>query len=114
MNNKGYAILELVILFAFLGIVFAISISRVTFAYKQASATDTIKEEQDETIKTITKVYAKANKDKFNNDKENYLFGKDLIDAGYLLVLDDMDFSDVKIKVTYQKDKKDYVVEIVE
>ena len=36
MNQKGYAVKELIFLFAILGIVFTFAITRVSFAYQQA------------------------------------------------------------------------------
>ncbi len=114
MNKQGYAIKELLILFGVLAIVFTVAITKVSFAYQEAVDTDNLLTEENNTIKLATQVYIKANPDKIDKEKENFLFGKDLTEAGYLIQTEEFDYSKTKIKVTYNKETKEYNIEVME
>ncbi len=114
MNNKGYAIKELIILLAIITVAFGVAITRVSFAYQNINDEDAILEEGKNTIKIATEAYIKANEKEFKKDAENYLYGKDLADKGYLILTDDFDFKDTKIKVTYDNSLKKYNIDILD
>ena len=114
MNNKGYAIKELIILLAIITVAFGVAITRVSFAYQNINDEDALFEEEKNTVKIATEAYVKTHEKEFKKDGENYLYGKELADAGYLILTDDFDFKDMKIKVTYDSSLKKYNIAIIE
>lgn len=112
-NKNGYAVYEMIILSLCLAVVFGIIITKVSFAYQEASNSEVIASEEENSLLVAANVYVKAHEDKFKKDGENYLFGKDLIEAGYLFEMEDTDYGKTKLKVTYNESKQKYQVEIV-
>ncbi len=114
MNNKGYAIKELIVLLAIIAVGFGVAITRISFAYQDISDEQTILEEGKNTLKIATEAYIKTHEKDFKKDTENYLYGKDLADDGYLILTEDFDYKDVKIKVTYDNNSKKYNIDIID
>lgn len=112
-KKNGYAIQELIILCAIIGIIFGYSITKISFAYQEASEKENLLEEENNAIKLATEVYIKSHEEEFTKTEETFLFGKDLTDAGYLIQTKDFDYSKTKIKVTYNKETKKYTIEIM-
>lgn len=112
--KNGYAIKELIVLFAILAVAFGVAITRVSYAYQDINDNNVILEEGRNSIKVATEAYVKTHEKDFKKDADNFIFGKDLIENGYLIQTDDFDFHDVKIKVTYNKEQKKYTIDIVE
>jgi len=112
-NKKGFATKEIIILSGVLAIFFAVAITKVSFALKEANKEDEIYSEKMNVLAYATKAYISMNKDKFDNE-ETFLYGSDLIKAGFLVDIEDTDYKNAKIKVTHSKDKEDYNVEVVE
>ncbi len=114
MNNKGYAIKELIILLAIIAIGFGVAITRVSFAYQNINNENNFLEEEKNTLKVATEAYIKTHEKEFKKDADNYLYGKELADKGYLILTDDFDFKDTKIKITYDNSLKKYNVLILD
>ncbi len=114
MNKRGYALKEVIILCAILALAFGVAITRVSYAYQNIADESVVTREDNNTIKLAAETYAKAHEDTLNKDKENFIFGKDLIEEGYLIQTEDFDYHETKIKITYNNDNKKYIVEIVE
>lgn len=114
MNNKGYAIKELIILLAIIAVGFGVAITRISFAYQDINNEEEILEEGKNTLKIATEAYIKTHEKDFKKDSENFLYGKDLADDGYLILTEDFDYKDTKIKVTYDNTSKKYNVDILD
>ena len=106
-NKQGYAVKELIILCSVLGVVFAIATARVSFAYQLASDEERIEDLKYETLLEAAEQYAKKNPEKFKS-VETFLYGGDLIEAGFLMDLEEFDYKNTKIKIVYDDKTKTY------
>ena len=113
MNNKGYALNELIILLIVIAIAFGIAITRVSYAYQNINDEKALLEEEKDTLKIATEAYIKTHDKDLKKDGDNYLYGKDLADEGYLILTEDFDYKDVEIKVSYDSSQKKYNVVIM-
>lgn len=111
LNRKGYTIKELMILCAVLAIVFAIAISRVSYAYDKIDNSEEMEEVALKHVEEAAKIYVQDHKEEFA-EKETFFYGSDLISNNYLTGLNGSDIANVKIKVT-KTSEDDYQVEIV-
>ena len=109
MNNKGYTAVELLALFAIVGIIAIISISKVTYAFGGKSSIS-LRENAFKIIESEAKKYGENKPDIFKDSNEYYLEVSELVDAGYLLkdgektILGFDDLNDRKIKITKEDD----------
>ena len=99
-----------IILSAILAVVFGVAITRVTFAYESVTQTDTIASEKEHVLKIAAEYYAKMHPEEMK-EEENYIFGSDLIEAGYLFDTEDKEKENAKIKIT--KENNTYHAEVV-
>ena len=113
MNHKGYAVKELIILFAILGIVFTFAITRVSFAYQQADNEEELVEMRNNSLQTAAEAYVSLHKDKFQ-EAETYFFGSDLVENHFLVDVEELGYNTVRFKVTHPEGSDEYTVEIVE
>ena len=111
MNNKGYAVKELLVLCAVLGVFFAIGISRVSFAYEQADKEEELTEMKNNSLLTAAKAYVDMNKDLFT-EAETYFYGSDLVSNHYILDIEEEGYNTVRFKVTYNSETDERTVEI--
>ncbi len=114
MNNKGYAIKELIILFAGLAVVFGIVITKVVLAYDNIDNKEIAMAREKDTLTKAVEVYIKKNEKNLSKDKENFIYGEDLEKDGYLVNLENDLYDKAKIKITYNKDLKKFNIDIVE
>ena len=112
LNKKGYSIKELLILFAALAIVFAIAISRVSYAYDEIDNSEEMQAAALKHVEEASKIYIHDHKEEFE-EETTYFYGSDLLEANYLTNAGSVDISNIKIKVTHNKEKDEYEVEIV-
>ena len=112
MNQKGYSIKELIILCAGLAIIFGIAISRVSYAYDEIDNKEELQEDTLKHVEEAAKIYVHDHKEEFK-EESTYFYGSDLLEANYLMNIGTSDVSNIKIKVTYEKEKGEYKVEIV-
>ena len=113
MNHKGYAVKELIILFAILGIVFTFAITRVSFAYQQADNEEELAQMRNNSLQTAAEAYVSLHKDKFQ-ETETYFFGSDLVENHFLVDVEELGYNTVRFKVTHPEGSDEYTVEIVE
>ena len=115
MNNKGYTVVELLILFAIVGIIAIISINRISFAFSSTEKIS-LRENAFLIIEDQAKLYGTKNPDLFKDEKEIYLNVDELVEAGYLLkdnektVLGFDDLGDKKVKISKDEDKIEAVI----
>lgn len=109
MQNRGYAIYELIMVIIVVGIFSIIAINKASYAFVD---NDRITEETKEMIliKTST-AYASSIIDTLKSD-DIYITGKDLVEAEYL-VDDEHIFSNVKLKLSYNAETDSPKVEIL-
>ena len=109
MQNKGYTILELIVVIIVVGIFSIVAINKASYAFVD---NDAITEETEEMIliKTST-AYASSILDTLKTD-DIYITGKDLVEAEYL-VDDEHIYTNVKLKLSYNKETGSPVVEIL-
>lgn len=85
-NNKGYTVVELIVLIAVVGIFAFVAINKASYAFSDnVEAEKTLLEQKVKTIETAAEKYAEDNKDIFEESKTVYIRVADLIDAKYLL-----------------------------
>ncbi len=113
MNKQGYAIKELLILFAVLGIVFTFAITKVSFAYQEVDNEEELLAMKDRSIQIAAEAYVNAHKENFTAE-ETFFFGKELVENHYLVDVEDQGYNTVKIRVTHPANTEEYHVEIVE
>ncbi len=113
MNNKGYAVKELLILFAILGIVFTFAITKVSFAYQQADNEEEQIAMRNNSLQTAAEAYVSLHKDKFE-EPETYFFGSELVENHFLVDVEELGYNSVRFKVTHKEGTEEYTVEIVE
>ena len=113
MNKKGYAVKELIILFAILGIVFSVAITRVSFAYQEVDNEEELLAMKDRSIQVAAEAYVDTHKDKFQ-EEETFFYGKELVENHFLVDVEDQGYNTVKIRVTHPANTEEYHVEIVE
>ena len=102
MKQNGFAIKELVILFAFLGVVFGIAISKISYALEDASNTSAIALQQEENLELAGIVYAQKNPDKFT-EAETFIYGSELVDNHLLNDIDNI-YQNQKLKISKKED----------
>lgn len=110
MKKNGYAIQELLILFALLGVIFAIGITKISYALEDALNEEEITEVQENNLLYAGELYVKQNSAKFT-EKDNYFYGSDLI-TNQILNDNNKDYSSIKFKATKEEDGS-FKVEIV-
>ncbi|MBD9075381.1 hypothetical protein EGP91_05230 [bacterium] len=110
MKKNGYAIQELLILFALLGVIFAVGITKISYALEDAQNEEEIAEVQENNLLYAGELYVKKNTDKFT-ETDNYFYGSDLI-TDQILNDDNKDYSSIKFKATKEEDGS-FKVEIV-
>ncbi len=104
---------DMIILSVVLALVFAVVITKVSFAYQGAVREDDIRDNQRDFLLVAAESYVKSKSNEFK-ETENFIYGSDLIEAGFLLEIEELDFKNTKIKVTYDENLKNYHAEIVE
>lgn len=109
VQNKGYTIIELIVVIVVVGIFSLIAINKASYAFVDS---DVVNEETEEMIliKTST-AYANSILETLKND-DIYVTGKDIEDAGYL-VDDEHTLSNVKLKLSYNAETNSAKVEIL-
>ncbi len=112
MNNKGYSIKELIVLFAILAVVFGIGIIKSSYALEEASDESSFIEQQNKNILLASELYAQMNPDNFK-ETETFIYGSELLEHGLLINAETRDFNQIKIKITKNEDNS-YQAEIVE
>ncbi len=113
MNKKGYAVKEMIILCAILGVAFSAVIMRVSFAYQDALNEDEVVAMQNKNLQVAAEAYVELNKDLFQ-EPETYFFGRELIEKNFLVDIEELGYDTVKFKVTHPEGTDTYTVEIVE
>lgn len=104
---------EMIILCAILAVVFACGITKVSFAYQNATREQEVNDGIDYALIVAAESYALSKNNDFK-EKESYIYGSDLIDAGFLIEIEDIEFKNKKIKIVYEEKNKKYHAEIVE
>lgn len=99
MNKNGFAVKEMILLSGLLAIFFGFAITKVSYAYQEASNSDSLMEQQKNSLIIASEEYAKYYPDKFK-EKETYIYGEELIEAGFLRDIEEFDYENVKIKIT--------------
>lgn len=89
---------EIIILSGILACFFAFAITKVSFAYQEVSKEEEIKNGWNNALIIAAEAYASFRKEEFTQE-ETFLYGSDLIDAGFLLDIDDLDYANAKVKV---------------
>lgn len=112
MNKNGYAIKEILILMAVLGVLFTVAITKVSFAYQEADKTEELEKMKTNSLQIAAETYVNNNKDKFQ-EEETFFYGSELVSNNYLLDVDSEGYNAVKFKVTHPKDTDTYQVEII-
>lgn len=110
-NRDGFAVKEMIILSGVLALVFAFFITKVSFAYSDAIRVEDCSDAENNALLIAAESYVKYNKEKFK-DEEIFVYGSDLIDAGFLLDIDDFDYKNKKMKVVYDKSRDKYIASI--
>jgi len=113
LNKNGYAIKEMIVLCLILAVVFAFAIAKVSFAFEEAQEKDRGNSLKDHAIQLAAEYYAKNHPEKFTN-VETFLYGSELIEAGFLTDIEDFDYKNKKIKVLYDENNKTYQVEVMD
>lgn len=111
-KNDGFAVKEMIILSGILAIVFAILITKVSFAYKDALREEDTKNGIKNSLLIAAKAYAEGKKEEFKKE-ETFIYGSDLIDAGYLVDAEELGYKNIKIKINYVESSKKFNAEIV-
>ena len=111
MKKNGYAVKELIILSAILAVVFGVAITRVSFAYEEIMDEENVEIERNHYLTVAAEYYAKANEEEMK-EEETFIFGSDLIEAGYLCDTGDKASENAKIKIT--KENGSFHAEVVE
>lgn len=102
MKKNGFAVKELIILFALLGIIFVFGITKISYALEDAQKQEEILEVQENNLLYAADLYVKKNADTFQED-ETYFYGTDLI-SSHILNRDIKEYANVKFKATKQSD----------
>lgn len=89
---------EIIILSGVLACFFAFAITKVSFAYQEVSKEEELKNGRDNALILAAEAYISFKKEEFTKE-ETFLYGSDLIDAGFLIDIDDLDYANAKIKV---------------
>ncbi len=111
MNKNGFVARELVLLSVVIALVFGFAVTKVSFALKEIKEEDNQIGITNHTLLLAAEYYAKYNSDEFK-EKENYIYGSDIIDAGFLIDLNnDKEIRNTKIKII--KEGTDYHAEVV-
>lgn len=110
MQDKGYTIPELIIVIIVVGIFSIIAINKASYAFVD---TDTIGEQTEHLIliKSASS-YASTIKEELKIEKERYILGSDLVEAGYL-VDDEHIYTNAKVKLSYNGETDGISVEIL-
>ena len=111
MEKNGYAVKELIILSAILAVVFGIAITRISFAYEEIMDEENVEIERNHYLTVAAEYYAKMHEEEMQ-EEENFIFGSDLIDAGFLNDTGDKEKENAKIKIT--KENGSFHAEVVE
>ncbi len=109
MQKKGYTIPELIAIIVIVGIFSILAINKASYAFVDNN--NISKETQEMILIKTAKSYASSILETLKND-DIYITGNDLKEANYL-VDDDHIFSNVKIKLSYNKNTNTPNVEIL-
>ena len=116
MNNKGYTVVEMLVLFAVVGIIAIFSISRVTYSFSNKEKI-TLRENAFLIIESEAKKYGENNVKKlFEKEDDYYMNVDDLVKEGYLLkdekntILGFDDLNDKNIKISYDGEKVEALI----
>ena len=110
MKKNGFAVKELIILFALLGIIFAFGITKISYALEDAQNEQEILEVQENNLLYAARLYVQKNETTFQED-ETYFYGSDLV-SDHILNSDIKEYANVKFKAQKQADGS-FNVEIV-
>ena len=83
-NNKGYTVIELLIIIALVGVGAFIAINKASYAFPSTSSTNMLLETEENLVKKAATSYAENNKDIFKESNTSFIRVEDLADAGYL------------------------------
>ncbi len=111
MNNKGFAVKELIILFSVLAVLFALAITKVSFAFEEVDQEEQLADLKNSNLLAAANVYVMMHKDLFT-EAETYFYGSDLVENQYLLDLPEESYNTVRFKVTKVNETDEYKVEI--
>ena len=111
LNNKGYTLIELLVLLGVVTIISLVVIVKTSFAFKEIDNTKQIEKQDKYLINKASEIYIKEIKDRVKEEKVVYVTGEDLIKKGVLY--DDANYKALKVKYTYneKKDKIEFEVE---
>lgn len=122
MNKLGYSKIEILVVIVLLGVVAFITINKTSYAF--AVDEKGAREEVKYLIEVQAEDYALANTTLFEDTNTTYISVDDLIEAGYLvgnedgLLTDPADsnknFNDTKVRLDYDKEKKDVTATVVD
>ena len=112
MNNKGYTVVEMLILFVVVGVIAIFSIGKVTYSFSNKEKI-TLRDNAYLIIESEAKKYGEKNIKIFEKKDDYYMNVNDLVKAGYILkdnkntILGFDDLNDKNIKISYDgKDVK--------
>lgn len=108
-NNKGYTIIELVVLIVVIGVFSLFTINKVSYAFEDNNK---VSEESEKLILLkAANSYAENIKDTLE-ENDVYITGKDLVDEEYLID-DEHKLVNIKLKLSYNKDTEKTFVEVL-
>ncbi len=110
VNNKGYTVIDVIIIGVILGVVTILTINKVSYAFEDTSAI--AKETQDKIILKSSEVYAQSIKDTLKEEKTKYILASDLIEAGYLA--ENEDYKNYKVKIEYNEETDSVLAELID
>lgn len=107
-NNRGYTVIELIVVIAVVGVFAFITINKASYAFSDNTGVDSnIVLQKTELIEKQAVLYAKDNEEIFENTHTTYIRVQDLINNNYLLATysEDENFdSNQKIKLVLKDD----------
>lgn len=110
-NNKGYTVIELIVVIAVVGVFAFVAINKASYAFSDnVEAEKALYEQKVGMIETAAEKYAEDNKELFKESKITYIRVADLVDAKYLLSQENSESvvsidNNQKIELILKKDK---------
>lgn len=110
-NKNGYTIPELFIVILIVGVIMAVGISKVSYAYENINQTEEQQQELEALVKQASIAYAETKKEEFKKEPETYIYAKEVAMAGFLFEKEE--YNSMKIKLTYNQQKDSFTAEVV-
>ena len=79
MNNKGFAVKELIILFSVLAVLFALAITKVSFAFEEVDQEEQLADLKNSNLLAAANVYVMMHKDLFTEAETYFYYNGDPI-----------------------------------